>query len=55
MAIRILTPDEAIWRAQSAVRAYIPEGSRLSDELIADRRREASPSATAPASRSVKN
>jgi AbrB family looped-hinge helix DNA binding protein len=39
--IRILTPHEAIRRAQSAVRAYIPEGSRLSDELIADRRREA--------------
>lgn len=39
--IRILTPHEAIRRAQSAIRAYIPEGSRLSDELIADRRREA--------------
>lgn len=39
--IRILTPHEAIRRAQSAVRAYIPEGSHLSDELIADRRREA--------------
>ena len=39
--IRILTPNEAIRRAQSAVRAYIPEGSNLADELIADRRREA--------------
>jgi AbrB family looped-hinge helix DNA binding protein len=39
-AIRILTPHEAIRRAQSAVRAYIPEGSNLADDLIAERRRE---------------
>ena len=27
-------------RIQDAVRAYIPEGSNLADELIAERRRE---------------
>ena len=39
--IRVLTPQEAIRRAQALVRKYVPEGRRLSDELIADRRREA--------------
>jgi len=44
---RIVIPSEgrktleAIRRAQSAIRSYIPEGSCLSDELIADRRRQA--------------
>jgi bifunctional DNA-binding transcriptional regulator/antitoxin component of YhaV-PrlF toxin-antitoxin module len=40
-SIRVLTPREAIRRAQAIVRSYIPEGPRLSDELIEDRRREA--------------
>jgi bifunctional DNA-binding transcriptional regulator/antitoxin component of YhaV-PrlF toxin-antitoxin module len=39
-AIRVSTPREAIRRAQALVRAYVPEGRLLSDELIAERRRE---------------
>jgi bifunctional DNA-binding transcriptional regulator/antitoxin component of YhaV-PrlF toxin-antitoxin module len=39
--LRVLTPQEAIRRAQALVRKYVPEGRLLSDELIADRRREA--------------
>jgi AbrB family looped-hinge helix DNA binding protein len=39
-AIRLLTPHESIRRAQAAIRSYIPEGSNLADELIAERRRE---------------
>jgi AbrB family looped-hinge helix DNA binding protein len=38
--MRVLTPREAIKRAQAVVRSYVPEGHSLSDELIADRRRE---------------
>jgi AbrB family looped-hinge helix DNA binding protein len=38
--LRITTPREGIRRAQALVRSYIPEGKRLSDELIEDRRRE---------------
>ncbi len=38
--LRVLTPQEAIRRAQALVRKYVQEGRRLSDELIADRRRE---------------
>lgn len=38
--MRVLTPREAIKRAQAVVRSYVPEGQSLSDELIADRRRE---------------
>jgi AbrB family looped-hinge helix DNA binding protein len=38
--MRVLTPREAIKRAQALVRSYVPEGQSLSDELIADRRRE---------------
>lgn len=38
--MRVLTPREAIKRAQAVVRSYIPEGQSLSDELIADRRKE---------------
>jgi AbrB family looped-hinge helix DNA binding protein len=40
-AVRIQTPQEAIRRAQAIVRSYIPGDESLSDELIADRRREA--------------
>ena len=39
--LRVMTIERAIKRAQAVVREYIPEGTRLSDELIADRRREA--------------
>lgn len=39
--VRLLTPKEAIRRAQALVRQYVPEGRSLSDELIAERRREA--------------
>ena len=38
--MRVLTPREAIRRAQALVRSYIPEGRMLSDELIEERRRE---------------
>ena len=40
-AVRMVTPKEAIRRAQALVRQYVPEGRNLSDELIAERRREA--------------
>lgn len=39
-ALRIMSLDAAIRRAQAIVRQYIPEGARLSDELLADRRLE---------------
>jgi AbrB family looped-hinge helix DNA binding protein len=38
--MRVLTPREAIKKAQAVVRSYIPRGQSLSDELIADRRKE---------------
>ena len=38
--MRVLTPREAIKRAQALVRSYVPEGQSLSDELIAERRKE---------------
>jgi AbrB family looped-hinge helix DNA binding protein len=38
--LRITTPREGIRRAKTLVRSYIPEGRRLSDELIEERRRE---------------
>jgi len=40
-SVRVSTPREAIRRAQAAVRSYVPKGKRLSDELIAERRRNA--------------
>jgi AbrB family looped-hinge helix DNA binding protein len=40
-SVRMLTPREAVRRAQALVRAYVPKGRSLSDELIAERRREA--------------
>lgn len=40
-SVRMLPPREAVKRAQALVRSYIPEGRRLSDELIEERRREA--------------
>lgn len=39
-SMRVLTPQEAVRRAQALVRSYVPEGRRLSDELVAERRRE---------------
>ncbi len=41
-SIRVVTPQEGIRRAQAIIRSYLPEGEapRLSDELIADRRRD---------------
>lgn len=37
-SVRVLTPTEAIRRAQALVRSYIPEGVCLSGELIEERR-----------------
>ena len=39
--LRILTPRQAIRRAQELVRQYVPAGRSLADELIAERRLEA--------------
>jgi len=39
--LHILTPDQAVHRAQSLVRTFIPEGTPLVEELIAERRDEA--------------
>jgi AbrB family looped-hinge helix DNA binding protein len=39
-SIRVTTPKEGIRRAQAIIRSYIPEGVSLSEELIAERRRE---------------
>lgn len=42
-AIRVMTPLQAARRAQALLRPYLPDdGRRLSDELIAERREEAS-------------
>lgn len=41
-SIRISNPKQGIRRAQELVRAFIPEGLNLSEELIAERRAEAS-------------
>ncbi len=38
--LRVYTFDQAVRRAQAIVREYIPEGHPLSEELIAERRRE---------------
>ena len=38
--VRIFTTRQAIRRAQELVRRYIPQERSLSDELIAERRRE---------------
>jgi AbrB family looped-hinge helix DNA binding protein len=39
--IKLVPFDLVIQRIQDEVRRYVPEGVSLSDELIADRRREA--------------
>jgi hypothetical protein len=38
----VVTPQEGIRRAQALVRSYVPEGRKLSDELIEERRQERS-------------
>ena len=38
--LRIFSPRQAITRAQTLVRNYIPEGRNLSEELIRERREE---------------
>jgi AbrB family looped-hinge helix DNA binding protein len=40
--IRVMGSQQAIKQAQAIVRRYIPEGRSLSDELIQERREEAS-------------
>lgn len=40
--LHIYTPAQAVARAQSLVRSYVPEGRSLSGELISERREEAS-------------
>lgn len=39
--VRVLTPAQAVARAQALVRRYVPAGSKLVDELIRERRAEA--------------
>lgn len=39
--LHIQTASQALANAQQLVRRYVPEGHNLSDELVADRRREA--------------
>lgn len=39
--LRILTLDQALRRAQTLVRRYVPAGRSLADELIQERRQEA--------------
>lgn len=39
--VRIFSQAQAIRRAQAWVRSFVTEGRALSDELIAERRREA--------------
>jgi bifunctional DNA-binding transcriptional regulator/antitoxin component of YhaV-PrlF toxin-antitoxin module len=38
--VRLLTVPAAIRRAQALVRKFVPEGARLADELLDDRRQE---------------
>jgi len=40
-SIRVFSLRTAVERAQELVMSYVPEGYSLSDELVADRRREA--------------
>ena len=40
--VRLLTPRRAIERAQALVRRYVPEGRSLVEELLRERREEAS-------------
>jgi len=38
--LRLLTPGQAVQRAQALVRRYVPEGRSLAAELMEERRRE---------------
>jgi AbrB family looped-hinge helix DNA binding protein len=38
--VRLITPHQAVKRAQSLVRQYVPPGRTLTEELLADRRQE---------------
>ena len=38
--VRLLTPRQAVKRAQVLVRKYVPAGASLADELIEERRKE---------------
>ena len=40
--IRVISTRQAITRAQTLLRRYIPKGRSLSEELIKERRKEAS-------------
>ena len=40
-ALVLETREQGLRRARALVGKYIPKGARLSDELVADRRREA--------------
>jgi len=40
-SVSLLTPRQAVKRAQALVRRYVPAAHRLTDELIEDRRKEA--------------
>ncbi|MGH8564988.1 MAG: AbrB/MazE/SpoVT family DNA-binding domain-containing protein [Gammaproteobacteria bacterium] len=39
--LHLITPRQAVKKAQALVRRYVPDSVRLVDELIAERRREA--------------
>jgi AbrB family looped-hinge helix DNA binding protein len=39
-SVRLLTPRQAVKRAQVLVRKYVPAGAKLADELIEERRKE---------------
>ncbi len=38
--VRLMTPRQAVKRAQELVRKYVPAGTNLADELIEERRKE---------------
>lgn len=38
--VRLVTPRQAVKRAQSLVRQFVPKGRALADDLIKDRRQE---------------
>jgi antitoxin PrlF len=38
--VRLMTPRQAVRRAQELVRKYVPAGTNLADELIEERRKE---------------
>ena len=39
-SLRIMTPDQAVRRAQQLIRRHVPAGRHLSQELIEERRGE---------------